>query len=274
MTTLSNRNIYLEAQKHSNVRCGLIYVVTREGKSGAWTHRSCLVRLTMEHTLSSPSIFGRPYSSSLTCCLGQTHKSITLTGHNRSNANDIQNVILLNWLTKGILKHCRNTWVNVSYVLSCCTFYKFCKVPHTNNKWQTQAHVNATNINVMQTILLLYNRPFVVHCELLAGQSRGLHTMILLRFGLSFTRRWRSHSKTFKSDWGPVLVLLHRFGWLRVNVDCVDKVFISMQIGNGMKVVFSWPALSCKRPESTARPPSSLQCVHLNIHITFYKMSC
>lgn len=36
-----------------------------------WTHRSCFVRLTMEHTFSSPSIFGLPYSSSFTCCLGQ-----------------------------------------------------------------------------------------------------------------------------------------------------------------------------------------------------------
>lgn len=35
-----------------------------------WTHRSCFVRLTMEHTFSSPSIFGLPYSSSFTCCLG------------------------------------------------------------------------------------------------------------------------------------------------------------------------------------------------------------
>lgn len=37
-----------------------------------WTHRSCFVRLTMEQTFSSPSIFGLPYSSSFTCCLGHT----------------------------------------------------------------------------------------------------------------------------------------------------------------------------------------------------------
>lgn len=37
---------------------------------GLWIHLSCFVRLTMEHTFSSPSIFGLPYSSSLTCCLG------------------------------------------------------------------------------------------------------------------------------------------------------------------------------------------------------------
>lgn len=42
---------------------------------GFSTHRSCLVRLTMEQTFSSPSIFGLPYSSSLTCCLG--HKGNT-----------------------------------------------------------------------------------------------------------------------------------------------------------------------------------------------------
>lgn len=38
--------------------------------SWVWTHRSCFVRLTIEHTFSSPSIFGLPYSSSFTCCLG------------------------------------------------------------------------------------------------------------------------------------------------------------------------------------------------------------
>lgn len=32
------------------------------------SYLSCLVRLTIEHTLSSPSIFGLPYSSSFTCC--------------------------------------------------------------------------------------------------------------------------------------------------------------------------------------------------------------
>lgn len=39
------------------------------------THRSCFVLLMMEQTFSSPSIFGLPYSSSLTCCLG--HKGNT-----------------------------------------------------------------------------------------------------------------------------------------------------------------------------------------------------
>lgn len=40
------------------------------------THRSylsCLVRLTIEDTFSSPSIFGLPYSSSFTCCLWHDH---------------------------------------------------------------------------------------------------------------------------------------------------------------------------------------------------------
>lgn len=36
------------------------------------THLSCLVWFTMERTLSSPSIFGLPNSSSFTCCRKQS----------------------------------------------------------------------------------------------------------------------------------------------------------------------------------------------------------
>lgn len=58
----------LEGQNYSPLPCACRF----------WTHRSCLVLLRMEQTFSSPSILGRPYSSSLTCCLGSEAQVWTL----------------------------------------------------------------------------------------------------------------------------------------------------------------------------------------------------